>query len=52
MAESANFMGDTVNKHRNGLIRNCFEMPNVSYTSPLAASEKNETATLKPDNKV
>jgi len=34
-AESANFKGDTFNKHRNGLIGNRFEMPNVSYTRPL-----------------
>ncbi len=35
LAESANFKGGTFNKHRNGLIGNCFEMPNVSYTCPL-----------------
>jgi hypothetical protein len=39
LAESANFKGDTFNKHRNGLIGNRFEMPNVSYTHPLAGSE-------------
>ena len=38
LAESANFKGGTFNKHRNGLIGNRFEMPNVSYTNPLAAS--------------
>ncbi len=37
LAESANFKGGTFNKHRNGLIGNDFEMPNVSYTHPLAA---------------
>ena len=35
LAESANFKGSTFNKHRNGLIGNHFEMPNVSYTLPL-----------------
>jgi len=35
LAESANFKGGTSNKHRNGLIGNRFEMPNVSYTNPL-----------------
>ena len=35
LAESANFKGSTFNKHRNGLIGNRFEMPNVSYTHPL-----------------
>ena len=35
LAESANFKGGTFNKHRNGLIGNHFEMPNVSYTHPL-----------------
>lgn len=30
LAESANFKGGTLNKHRNGLIGNRFEMPNVS----------------------
>ncbi|MDD3725296.1 MAG: hypothetical protein PHV83_07215 [Bacteroidales bacterium] len=38
LAESANFKGSTFNKHRNGLIGNRFEMPNVSYTHPLPAS--------------
>jgi len=38
LADSANFKGVTFNKHRNGLIRNRFEMPNVSYTHPLWAS--------------
>ena len=36
LAESANFKGCTFNKHCNGLIGNRFEMPNVSYTHPLA----------------
>jgi hypothetical protein len=36
LAESANFKGGTFNKHRNGLIGNRFEMPNVSYTHPLS----------------
>lgn len=35
LAESANFKVSTINKHRNGLISNRFEMPNVSYTHPL-----------------
>jgi hypothetical protein len=41
LAYSANFKGGTFNKQRNGLIGNRFEMPNVSFTHPLAASEKN-----------
>jgi hypothetical protein len=36
-AESANFKGGTLIKHRNGLIGNRLEMPNVSYTHPLPA---------------
>jgi len=36
LAGSANFKGGTFNKHRNGLIGNRFEVPNVSYTHPLA----------------
>ena len=35
LAESAKFKGGTINKHCNGLKRNCFEMPNVSYTHTL-----------------
>ncbi len=35
LAESVNFKVGTINKHRNGLIGNRFEMPNVSYTQPL-----------------
>lgn len=41
LAESANFKGGTFYKHRNGLIGNRFEMPNVSYTHPLAARLRN-----------
>jgi hypothetical protein len=37
LAESANFKGGTFNKHSNGLIGNRVEMPNVSYTNPLAS---------------
>lgn len=35
LADSTDFKGGTLNKYRNGLIRNSFEMPNVSYTHPL-----------------
>ncbi|MBS2100829.1 enhanced serine sensitivity protein SseB C-terminal domain-containing protein [Carboxylicivirga linearis] len=35
LAESANFKVGTFNIHRNGLIGNRLEMPNVSYTHPL-----------------
>ena len=44
LAESANFKGCTINKHRNGLIGNRLEMPNVSYTHPLPTilKKKNE----------
>ncbi len=41
MAEGANFKGGTFNKHCNGLIGNRFEMPNVSYTHPLALIGRN-----------
>jgi hypothetical protein len=34
LADSANFKGSTLNKYRNGLIGNRFEIPNVSYTHP------------------
>ncbi len=44
LAESANFNGSTFNKHRNGLIGNRFEMPNVSYTHPLSVSVKSRPA--------
>jgi hypothetical protein len=40
LAESANFKGSTFNKHRNGLIGNRLEMPNVSYTHPFKAFKK------------
>ena len=40
LADSADFKGSTFNKLYNGLIGNRFEMPNVSYTHPLAASLK------------
>jgi hypothetical protein len=40
LADSADFKGGTFNKHRNGLIGNRFEMPNVSYTHPLAFMQK------------
>lgn len=43
LAESANFEGGTLNKLRNGLIGNRFEMPNVSYTHPLATRRKKRT---------
>jgi|GEM_PF-6451276 len=36
LAESTDFKHGTFNKHCNGLIGNRFEMPNVSYTQPLA----------------
>ena len=35
LADSADFKGGTFNKHRNGLIGNRFEMPNVLYFHPL-----------------
>ena len=47
LAESANFKGSTFNKHCNGLIGNRFEMPNVSYTNPLAFSGENPATALK-----
>lgn len=34
LAESANVKYGTLKKHRNGLIGNRFEIPNVSYTHP------------------
>ncbi len=36
LAESANFKVCTFNKNRNGLTGRLSEMPNVSYTWPLA----------------
>jgi hypothetical protein len=38
LADSADFKVGTLNKLCNGLIGNRFEMPNVSYTNPLAVS--------------
>ncbi len=40
LAESANFKGGTFYKHRNDLIGNSFEMPNVSYTHPCTLREE------------
>lgn len=40
LAGSANFKGGTFNKLCTDLIGNRFEMPNVSYTHPLAVSAK------------
>ena len=51
LAESANFKGSTFNKHRNGLIGNRFEMPNVSYTQPLCATLKDDSANIKLTDK-
>jgi len=42
LANSADFKGVTFNKHCNGLIRNRFEMPNVSYTNPSACAKTPE----------
>jgi len=44
LADSANFKGGTINKLRNGLIGNRVEMPNVSYTHPLATRRKKRTS--------
>lgn len=46
LAESANFKGGTFNKHRNGLIGNRFDSPNVSYTQPLVTKHKNRTTSI------
>jgi len=46
LAESANFKASIFNKHRNGLIGNRFEMPNVSYTHPLGVSMIDNSETL------
>jgi len=35
LADSVNFKGVPSIQHRNDLIGNHFEMPNVSYTCPL-----------------
>lgn len=43
LAESANIKGSTLNQHRNGLIGDRFEMPNVSYTHPLCAKFNDRT---------
>jgi len=43
LAKSADFKGGTLNKHRNGLIGDCFEMPNVSYTHPLAVTRNDQS---------
>ena len=42
LEESANFKSGTFNIHRNGLIGNRFEMPNVSYTNPLCLIVKRQ----------
>lgn len=51
LADSADFKVGTFNKHRNGLIGNRFEMPNVSYTRSLQVSVKRHckptTVTIK-----
>jgi len=47
LADSANFKGGIFNKHRNGMIGNRFEMPNVSYTQPLWASKRDDRAMNK-----
>ena len=51
LADSADFESGTLNKHRNGLIGNRFEMPNVSYTQPLCATLKNDTTDNKRTEK-
>jgi len=38
-------------KQRSGLTGKCHAICHYSYNLPLAASEKNETVTLKPDYK-
>jgi hypothetical protein len=42
LAESAIFEVGTFNKICNSLIGNRFEMPNVSYTHTLAATQRSE----------
>lgn len=44
LADGADFKGDTFNKYCSRLIGNRFEMPNISYTSPLCIilDERNE----------
>ncbi len=39
----------TINIIRYRLKVKCFKNPHYAYTEPLAASEKNDTTTLKPD---
>jgi hypothetical protein len=43
LAESTNFKVGAFNENCIGLKRNRFEMPNVSYTSTLCVSVKNQT---------
>ena len=50
LAESANFKVSTFNKLRNGLIENGFELPNVSYTNPLAVILPNRMLNIKKYN--
>ena len=50
LADSADFKGGTFNKHRNGLIGNRFEMPNVSYTQPLGAIKGKASPRCGQDN--
>jgi len=45
------FKGCSPLKNRNGLISLKPAIAHFAYTCPLAASERNETATLKPDYK-
>ena len=52
LADSADFKGGTFNKLCNGLIGNRFEMPNVSYTHPLAVSLKNQLRNEYQNSKV
>ena len=49
LAECANFKGGTFNKQCNDFIRNCVEMPNVSYTQPLCLilKKKNIRVSIK-----
>ena len=50
LTENANFKSGTFNKLCNGLIENRFEMPNVSYTHPLADTLKKTVQTKMVDN--
>jgi len=47
LADSADIKGGTFNKLCNCLIGNRFEMPNVSYTNPLAFTLKNDSLRKK-----